>query len=71
MKNKEQLQISVTPYGEAVTVNYNLDKIIFDLDEQIELVSSPSPTTISATAKGCEIYGSPLTLNCPSCNAAA
>ena len=40
---------------------------VLDDAAQIESVSSPRLATISATAIGCEMYGSPLTRNCPAC----
>lgn len=41
MSNMDQLQISLTPYKEKESNSeYDLDKIIYDLDSQIELLSS-------------------------------
>lgn len=41
MNDSEQLQISLTPYDKAKTGNdYDLDRVIFDLNNQIELLSS-------------------------------
>ena len=40
MSNMDQLQISLTPYKEMESNSeYDLDKIIYDLDSQIELLS--------------------------------
>lgn len=41
MKDMEQLQINLTPHEKlAINNEFDLDKIIFDLDGQIELLSS-------------------------------
>ncbi|MGI6579709.1 MAG: hypothetical protein ACOX3H_05635 [Saccharofermentanales bacterium] len=41
MKEVEQVQVSLTPYEkEAINTYHDLDRIIFDLDSQIELLSS-------------------------------
>lgn len=41
MQDTNQLKIELTPYGgEAVKDSYDLDKIIYDLDSQIKLLSS-------------------------------
>lgn len=41
MSDTDNLQIELKPYSEAmVNAEYDLDKIIYDLDSQIELLSS-------------------------------
>lgn len=42
MSETDNLQIELKPYSEAMlNAEYDLDKIIYDLDSRIDLLSSP------------------------------